>query len=366
MTDKRLIYAHWLHTVPGIGGRTICALLEYAGTEENIYFLNEERLRALLRPAQASSFLERRKKADPGKLYEALLDKQIAFYPYFHESYPERLFKIPDRPYGLYVKGKLLKGERTAAVIGARECSAYGSHMAEEYGKAFAAAGVTVVSGMARGIDGISQRAAIRAGGRSVSVLGCGVDVCYPQSNREIYEYCARQGALVSEYPPGTAPVARNFPPRNRIISGLSELVLVMEAREKSGTLITVDMALEQGKEVFALPGRATDELSHGCNRLIAQGAGVALSPAAVLSCMGKPEGEAAVTESRQELTEPERRILECTDWYPTPFSDIYDGVRSHPGMGGLTAAQMQEHLLVLCIKGCLGEKGKNYYYRRN
>ena len=145
-----------------------------------------------------------------------------------------------------------------------------------------------MVSGLARGIDGISQEAALDCGGRTYAVLGCGVDVCYPAENGRLFDRIPARGGIVSEYPPGTLPQARLFPPRNRIISGLSDLILVVEAREKSGTLITVDMALEQGREVFAIPGRVTDALSSGCNTLIRQGAGVAISPSALLEGLGQ------------------------------------------------------------------------------
>ena len=143
--------------------------------------------------------------------------------------------------------------------------------------------GIGIVSGMARRADGIAQRAALSAGGYSVAVLGCGVDICYPEENRPLYERLWENGCILSEYPPGTLPHSRLFPPRNRIISALSDLVLVIEAREKSGTLITVDMALEQGKDVFAVPGRITDTCSRGCNRLIGNGAGIAVSVAQLL-----------------------------------------------------------------------------------
>ena len=136
---------------------------------------------------------------------------------------------------------------------------------------------------MARGVDGIAQNAALAAGGTSFGVLGCGVDICYPQENREVYEALAGRGGLISEYPPGTQPIANFFPMRNRIISALSDALVVVEARKKSGTQITVDMALEQGREVFAVPGRASDRLSDGCNYLISQGAGVAISAEDVL-----------------------------------------------------------------------------------
>lgn len=193
-------------------------------------------------------------------------------------EYPGRLKEIPGAPETLYVLGKLPEEDRPAvAVIGARDCSEYGRYVASCLGAALARNGIQVVSGMARGIDGVGQEAALDAGGSSFAVLGSGVDVCYPAGNRRLYEKLKLGGGILSEYPPGTPPLSYHFPPRNRIVSGLSDVVVVVEAREKSGTLITVDMALEQGREVYVVPGRVTDPLSAGCNRLLRLGAGLLL-----------------------------------------------------------------------------------------
>lgn len=179
-----------------------------------------------------------------------------------------------------FYRGKLPdENEPAVAVIGARECSEYGRYVAEELGQYLGRAGIQVISGMARGIDGISQQAALSAGGTSYGVLGCGVDICYPAQNRRLYEELLEKGGLLSTYAPGTKPLPQHFPPRNRIVSGLSDALIVIEARQKSGTLITVDMALEQGRDVYVVPGRLTDRLSDGCNHLLTQGAGVFLSP---------------------------------------------------------------------------------------
>ena len=273
-------FFHWLYNIEGIGRVTIRRLLEAAGSAEQVFALEEEKLSFLLTPAQKKKLLIARNTADVDRGYEALLKKGIDLYPASDPLYPERLAHIPDRPEAIYVKGRLPgKDVPAAAVIGARVCSAYGAFLAEQFAAAFAEAGVCVISGLARGIDGIGQRAALQRGGMTCAVLGCGPDICYPPENRQLYEAVASRGAVISEYPPGTPPRAGLFPQRNRIISGLSDLILVVEAREKSGTLITVDMALEQGKEVWAVPGRITDELSCGCNRLIWQGATPALSP---------------------------------------------------------------------------------------
>lgn len=193
-------------------------------------------------------------------------------------EYPKRLREIPNPPKELYVLGRVPEEQiPTVAIIGARDCSEYGKYVASCLGAALGRNGIQVVSGMARGIDGIGQEAALDAGGSSFAVLGCGVDICYPAGNRRLYEKLRTGGGILSEYPPGTPPLPRHFPPRNRIVSGLSDAVVVVEAREKSGTLITVDMALEQGREVYVVPGRVTDPLSRGCNRLLKLGAGLLL-----------------------------------------------------------------------------------------
>ena len=238
------------------------------------------------------------------------------------KEYPRHLREIPGPPKQLYVLGKLPEEQiPTVAVIGARDCSEYGRYVASGLGAALARQGIQVVSGMARGIDGISQEAALDAGGSSFAVLGSGVDVCYPAANRRLYEKLKLTGGILSEYPPGTPPASWNFPPRNRIVSGLSDAVVVVEAREKSGTLITVDMALEQGREVYVVPGRVTDPLSGGCNRLIKLGAGILLKTedfieelrevCAKKGVRGGSEGaDAGEAPGAEGLTEAQRALL--------------------------------------------------------
>ena len=203
-------------------------------------------------------------------------------------EYPEELKELQDRPYMLYYKGKLPdKNEKCVAIIGARNCSDYGRRSADYFGRELARAGVSIISGMAVGIDGLAQTACIKGGGVSYAVLGSGVDVIYPRGNTELYKNLTDRGGVISEYGPGTAAHALHFPRRNRIISGLADLVLVIEAREKSGTFITVEAALEQGRDVYAVPGRIEDTLSTGCNRLIAAGAGMAGCAEDVMYALG-------------------------------------------------------------------------------
>lgn len=279
MEEKRK-YACWLYSVPGIGNRTVERLLEACPDVERIYREGEKLWRHVLTAGQLEQIQLFAQRTEPDVLCRRLLDSNIRFVLRSDEDYPRRLLNIPDPPYGLFVKGSLPGEEAPAvAVVGARDCSGYGSFVADGIGRALGADGIQVISGMARGIDGISQNAALEAGGRSFGVLGCGVDVCYPAANKALYDRLCTQGGILSAFPVGMQARPQNFPPRNRIVSGLADALIVVEARHRSGTLITVDMALEQGKEVYVVPGRVTDRLSDGCNRLIKQGAGVFLSP---------------------------------------------------------------------------------------
>ena len=204
-----------------------------------------------------------------------MLDKGIRFVSIEDKAYPERLLTMVDPPLGLFYRGELPRdGLKSAAIIGARTCSEYGRNAAYSFGRYLAQNGVQVISGMALGADGAGQWGALSAGGKSYAVLGSGADICYPQEHFPLYEKLCAEGGVISEYPPGTPGLAFRFPRRNRIISALSDCVIVIEARKKSGTMTTVDHALNQGKEVFALPGRYNDPMSQGCNMLIKQGAG--------------------------------------------------------------------------------------------
>lgn len=188
-------------------------------------------------------------------------------------DYPKALFQIPDPPPFIYVKGVLPTGEVTVAVVGSRRATSYGLMTTGKLSGELACRGVCIVSGLARGVDTAAHKGALQAGGKTIGVLGCGIDVIYPPENRTLFEEMTRKGCLISEYPLGMLPLAENFPRRNRIISGLSCGVLVIEAAEKSGSLITAQYALEQGRDVFAVPGNISFASSRGCNRLIKQGA---------------------------------------------------------------------------------------------
>lgn len=236
----------------------------------------EEKVKALhlFSERDVDALLESRKNWDLSAEWEQFQKKQISFYPYEDENYPERLREIYQPPYAVYVRGRLPGREKTVGIVGARMCSEYGRNLTQRIGKTLAEHEVSVISGLALGIDSAGHAGALNGGGKTFAVLGCGCDICYPKSSGNIYRnILAGSGGILSEYPPGTLPKPYRFPERNRIISGLSDVLVVVEAKEKSGSLITVDCALEQGKDVFAVPGRFGDSLSRGCNRLIYQGA---------------------------------------------------------------------------------------------
>lgn len=280
MTETERMYAYFICSIPMIGGVRAGQLLSRFGDPQGVYEAGTAGWREILNDSVVEYMDRQKKSGNLEEEYHSLGEKQIGLVLQEEEGFPQKLLEIPDPPYGLFYKGKLPEQKQpSVAVIGARECSEYGRFVAEELGRYLGSQGIQVISGMARGIDGISQQAALLAGGTSYGVLGCGVDICYPAQNRRLYEELLEKGGLLSTYAPGTKPLPQYFPPRNRIVSGLSDALIVIEARQKSGTLITVDMALEQGRDVYVVPGRLTDRLSDGCNHLLTQGAGVFLSP---------------------------------------------------------------------------------------
>ena len=312
-------YKHWLYQAVGMGNRGLLRRLTSDAAPAEIY---ETAARSCLTERLSSKYHAKAKQIeaftenyDVMAEYEKMTERGISFVTAGEEGYPKKLTNIPDPPWAIYYVGKLPSDEeKSIAVIGARNCSEYGKAMARQFGEMLAGEGIQIVSGMARGIDGIGQQAALEAGGYSLAVLGCGVDICYPPENRQLYERLIAEGGICSEYPPGIEPRPVLFPPRNRIISGLCDGVLVIEAKERSGTLITVDMALEQGRDVYALPGRATDPLSSGCNKLIRQGAELVASPQEMLREL-KPG--CAMGRAKRRQTE-----IQQTDIMPTSVRD--------------------------------------------
>lgn len=363
--EKEREFSHWLCNIEGIGRIAILRLIREAGSAGEAYNMEEKDLSGILNPSQLMNFLKARQERDVKGEYQKLRSKGIRFIPLSDPEYPRRLSSIPDPPQGIYVRGELPEETKpAAAVIGARMCSEYGRYVASWFASALSRSGVNIISGLARGIDGISQEAAIRAGGKTYAVLGCGVDICYPEENRKIYDRIPGQGGILSEFPPGMLPKATHFPVRNRIISGLSDVVLVVEARMKSGTLITVDMALEQGKEVFVVPGRITDTLSNGCNELIRQGAGVAGSPDVLLEELAKNRRKFRKNEAASDRIageEPaEDGVKGFLDFTPRTADNIYEQMRKK----GISTSlpQLLQSLLELQMEGAVKQEGGYFF----
>jgi DNA processing protein len=246
------------------------------------------------RSSRFATFLSR---FDERRYRAALAAQQVRFVARSDPAYPPLLGAVHDPPVGVFLRGggeEELLSRPAVAVVGARSCSPYGSHVARLLGRELSAAGLVVVSGLARGIDGEAHRGALEAGGLTIAVLGCGVDRDYPASHRDLAGRIRECGLVVSEYAPGVEPAPWRFPARNRIVAGLAAATVVVEARERSGALITADLALEEGREVFAVPGEITSSLSAGTNALLRQGATALTSAVDVLEALGIDRAPAA------------------------------------------------------------------------
>ena len=280
-------------------------------------------------------------------------------------EYPEKLRPYKGMPKTLYVLGGLPDPSRpSVAVVGARRSTSYGDNIARQFSAELAANGIQIISGLAKGIDGISQRGALMEGGQTFAVLGNGVDICYPRENIGLYHDIIEQGGgILSEFPLGAPPLGFQFPKRNRIISGLSNVLLVIEAREKSGSLITADMALEQGRDVYALPGPINSALSSGCNRLIWQGAGILLSPEQLLEELGiinvaeGVEFKEKEQEKKKVLETKENLVYSSLGLYPKSANQIMEET-------GLQVSIVFQILSALQIQGLIREISKNYYIK--
>ena len=288
-----------------------------------------------------------------------------------HSDFPKALLSIPDPPPYLYVKGTICKKDVNAiAVVGTRVPTQYGIAAAESISRELAGSGITIVSGMARGIDAAAHRGALAANGRTIAVLGSGIDVIYPSDNKKLYEQIISSGAVVSEFPIGTAPLAENFPQRNRIISGLVKGVLVVEASEKSGSLITAGLALDYGRDVFALPGNITSFKSKGANKLIKQGAKLvedardileelSISGTGMVKTGFKPAPALpdSLRKIQADLSSEEEKIISLLD-EPSFIDTIIQRT-------GLPAQKISALLLDMELKGLVQQQAGKQFIRR-
>ena len=355
-------YAYWLHNVSGIGNGKIRFLYEEAVCAEEIYHMPVAHLKKIhgLTEEDIKAIHKSQKKWDVDKEWFSLLEQGIGFVSLEQADFPEKVRHIPNPPYALYYVGKLPEENRKSiAIVGARTRSAYGSQVAQELAEELAKNGVQILSGLARGIDRDAHQGALKGGGDTYAVLGCGVNVCYPSENKFLYNQMIENGGIISEYPPGTPPVAKQFPARNRIIAGFCDCLVVVEAREKSGSLITADFAMEQGRDVFAVPGRISDSLSQGCNRLIKQGAGALVNVEDFLSDL-EVLSETSYTQmdfQKNLLEKDERLVYSLTDFRPIGIATLVDKTE-------ISITRLLEILDRLESLGLIKETFTNYYVR--
>ena len=355
---------YWIgiNLVKGIGAVRLRALLDFFGDAKSAWEGSPADLRAAgLSKNLIERFVEARTHVDLDALWNEITAKNIQVITWEDAVYPARLREIAQPPPILYLRGDFVQDDAWAvAIVGTRRVTSYGRQVTEEIASFLAQNGVTVVSGLARGVDGIAHQAAINAGGRTFAVLGSGVDRIYPPEHRNLAESIIGSGAILSDYPPDTPPEASNFPPRNRIISGLSMATIVIEAAETSGALITADFAVEQGREVFAVPGNIFAPQSKGPNRLIQNGAHPLLKPQDILDVLDLTR----VTEQRTArqllpTDETEARLLNALTYEPIHVDDIR-------AKTGLAVEKVSSTLVMMELKGMVRHVGgMNYVVAR-
>ena len=353
---------YWLgfNMVPGIGPVRLRTLLDCFGDIKSAWHASPHALReAKLDRRSLRNLIKARKQVDLDKELRKVEKAGVQVLTWRSQDYPTLLSQLPDAPPVLFVKGEIMAlDEWSVAMVGTRKASAYGREVAYRLGTELARNGVTVVSGLARGIDGVSHQAALDAGGRTIAVFGSGVDVIYPAEHRKLAERIAEQGALVSDYALGTKPEAMNFPPRNRIISGLSLGTIVIEAGYRSGALITADFALDQGREVFAVPGSILSPGSAGCNRLLRDGAHIVTEICDVLEVL-RLDNLHEKRQARMVLPEnaTEAAVYETLSAEPRHLDKL---VRA----SGLPAEVVSSTLVMMELKGMVRQTAPLQYVR--
>jgi len=343
--------------------RAAAALIERFGGPEGVFGASDAELQSVeqLTPKGRAKVLEPMPAAIERDL-RLIEDLAVSLVPITSPSYPAKLKEIFDPPVLLYVRGAVVESDKLSiAIVGSRRATVYGLSVAERIARDLAARGLTVVSGGARGIDTVAHKGALAAGGRTVAFLGCGVDVGYPAENKKLFEAIVDSGAVISEFPFGSTPEPWRFPPRNRLISGMSMGVLVCQSPEASGALITAGYAAEQGRDVYAVPGNVDDERNRGCHGLIKDGAKLVEGASDILQELGL-DGD---TDSPRQLALPieslknenERRIASLLSLEPMTVDDIIDG-------SGLPAPLVSGVLTILEMKGIVRRVPGNAYVR--
>ncbi len=343
-----------LRSVPLVGNLTFRRLLTAFGSPEKVLHATAAEIASVegVRTAVAASIKSHDYRKAAETEMAALLKSGARVVTLSDDDYPPLLKEIADPPPYLYLKGSIPSARTAIAVVGSRRASDYGISTTTKMARELAQQGITIISGLAQGVDAAAHRAALQVSGATVGVLGCGIDLIYPPENRRLYQEMAEKGAIISEFPVGTPPDAVNFPRRNRIISGLSRGVLVVEAAEKSGSLITARFALEQGREVFAVPGNITFRASRGTNSLIKQGAKLVETVADIIGEL--PPENAAIPQWAQkqkfDLSADEEKLCSLLADIPLHIDELT--VRS-----GLTVPAVSAMLLRLELQGAVTQQ---------
>ncbi|MGD8404759.1 MAG: DNA-processing protein DprA [Anaerolineales bacterium] len=356
MNDRR----YWIGftLVKGIGAVRFQRLLDRFGDAESAWNAAPAEL---AETGLSRKLIERlvalRDKVDLSRIWDQIQSKNIQVLTWMDETYPQRLKEIEQPPPVLYLRGALsVEDDWAVAIVGSRRVTAYGRQVTEEIASFLAANGVTVVSGLARGVDAIAHKAALKAGGRTLAVLGSGVDRIYPPENRATAEQIYEQGAVLSDYAPGTPPEASNFPPHNRIISGLSMAVVVVEAGETSGALITAEFAADQGREVFAVPGNIFAPQSKGTNKLIQQGALPLLSTDDIMQRLNLTRvGQHKAARKALPADNVEAKLLDTLGAEPLHIDEIRNQT-------DLPVRKVSSTLVMMELKGMVRQVGNMQY----
>lgn len=373
ITNEEQLLVLWFNNIDGVGYKTQQRLLAHFGCIEDIYYASDKAIEEALTDMTGHRVTSISKDMEEIKKLKYKMDERGIWFVYpGHKDYPKKLLNIYEPPQILYVKGILKDSlgiyNKNISIVGSRSPSIYGREMARMFARELSHRGICIVSGLAMGIDGMAHLGALDAGGYTVGVLGCAINVVYPRENIELYRRIEETGAVISEYAPDAHTCPGSFPQRNRIISGLSDGVMVVEAREKSGSLITADLALEQGKQVYALPGRACDVNSEGTNRLIKMGAMCVTSPKDIImdlnggneaminyECGIDDVGNADKGSDKNYLAPVEKMVYSCLSLEPMYIDDIIQKL-------GIGITKAISTLYILEEKGVIKQPLKGYY----
>lgn len=360
--EEDKMFACWLGSISGVGCKTIWKLIDFFGDEREIFNAKADDIYEVqgIRKDIARKVIESRDYSNIEKKWKYLRDKNIGFTYISAPDYPQKLKNIYDPPYSLFYKGNLPDRSKPAvAVVGARNAAYEAKCVAEKFGRELAKYGVQVISGLARGVDIKSQIGAMSVvTGRTFGVLGCGIDMCYPRQHINEYMMMQTRGGVISEYAPGVFPSAGNFPRRNRIISGLSDGILVIQAGKNSGSLITAELGLEQGKDIFVVPGSINDDFYQGSNELIKNGAALVTNVRDILDALGIFYSEDVNFKNKKNnllLETAEKIVYASLSLEPAHVSEVAEQT-------GMRIPIVMDKLISLELKGLVTMVAGNYY----